>query len=132
MAGTLEHRVSTTVRTNAGTVSAASYTLSGDHEFNYEATSLPIGTDVQVDLVADVSTIVSLVIESTTAMTLKTNSSGAPVDTITLVANKPVVWNTQILATLGTACPLTVDVTSLFVTNAAVGDLNIYILFNGA
>jgi hypothetical protein len=132
MAGTLEHRVSTSVRTNAGTVSSASYTLTGDHEYNYEVEDLAAGTDVQVDMTADVSTIVSLCIEATTAMTLETNSSSSPANTIALVANKPVVWNTQIQSTLGTACPLSVDVTNLYVTNAAVGDLKIYILFSGS
>jgi hypothetical protein len=133
MAGTLEHRVSTTVRSNAGTVSTQSYTLTGDHEYNYEIEDKSIGTDTQVDLVADVSTIVSLVMASTTAMTLETNAVDATGgNTITLTANTPVVWNTTIQSTLGTACPLTLDVTTLYVTNAAIGDLSIYILFNGA
>lgn len=132
MAGTLEHRVSTSVRTNAGTVSSNSYTLTGDHEFNLEVEDKAVGTDTQYDMVIDVSTIQSLCIESTTAMTLETNNSGTPADTISLTANKAVVWNTQIQSTLGTACPLTTDVTSLFVTNAAIGDLKIYILMDGA
>jgi hypothetical protein len=132
MAGTLEHRVTKSVRTNAGTVSSNAYTITGDHEFNLEYEDLAIGTDVQFDMVLDVSTIVSLCIESTTAMTLETNSSSAPSNTITLVANKALTWDTQVLATLGTACPLTVDVTTLYVTNAAIGDLKIYVLLSGA
>ncbi len=132
MAGTLEHRVSTSVRTNAGTVSSNAYTLTGDHEFNYEIEDKSAGTDTQVDCVLDVSTIQSLCIEATTAMTLETNAVDATGgNTITLVANKAVVWNTQIQSTLGTACPLTLDVTTLYVTNAAIGDLKIYILMNG-
>jgi hypothetical protein len=131
MAGTLEHRVSTSVRTNAGTVSSNAYTLTGDHEYNYEIEDKSIGTDTQVDMVIDVSTIQSLCIESTTAMTLETNAVDATGgNTITLVANQAVVWNTRILDTLGTACPLTLDVTTLYVTNAAIGDLKIYILMD--
>ncbi len=132
MAGTLEHRVSTSVRTNAGTVTSNSYTLTGDHEWNYEIEDKSIGTDTQIDMVVDVSTIVSLSIEASTAMTLETNNSGSPVDQLDLVAGKAVIRNTQIEATLGTVCPLTTDVTSLFVTNAAIGDLKIYILLDGA
>lgn len=132
MAGTLEHRVTTSVRTNAGTVSTNAYTLTGDHEWVYEIEDKSAGTDTQVDMTIDVSTIQSLCIEATTAMTLETNATDASGgDTITLVANKAVVWNTQIQSTLGTACPLTTDVTTLYVTNAAVGDLKIYILMNG-
>jgi hypothetical protein len=131
MAGTLEHRVTTSVRTNAGTVSTNAYVLTGDHEYNYEIEDKSVGTDTQVDMVIDVSTIQSLCIEATTAMTLETNATDATGgNTITLVANKAVVWNTQIQSTLGTACPLTQDVTTLYVTNAAIGDLKIYILMD--
>jgi hypothetical protein len=128
----LTHRYSTTVRSNAGTVTTASYTVEGTHEYNLEIEDKAIGTDTAQDFTADVSTIVSMAIVSTTAMTLETNSSSAPADTLTLVANKPLIWNTEILATTGATCPLTVDVTSLFITNAAEGDLSIYILYNGS
>jgi hypothetical protein len=129
----LTHRVSTSVRTNAGTVTTHAYTLSGTHEYNLEIEDKAIGTDTAQDFTADVSTIVSLVISATTAMTLETNSNtGAGGDVLTLVANEPIVWNTTIEDTLGTACPLTLDVTSLFITNAAEGDLSIYILYNGS
>lgn len=133
MAGTLEHRVTTSVRTNAGTVSSNAYTLTGDHEWVYEIEDKSVDTDTQVDMVIDVSTIQSLCIEATTAMTLETNATDATGgNTISLTANQAVVWNTQIQSTLGTACPLTLDVTTLYVTNAAIGDLKIYILMNGA
>lgn len=132
MAGTLEHRVSTSVRTNAGTVSTASYTLTGDHEFNYEVEDKSIGTDTQIDCTLDVSTIQSLCIVATVDMTLETNATNAAGgDSIALLANKPVVWNTQIEDTLGTACPLTLDVTTLYLTNAAVGDFSMYVLMDG-
>jgi hypothetical protein len=128
----LEHRISTTVRSNAGSITSTSYEIEGTHEFNLEKT-FAIGTNVAQDLAADVSTIVSMAIESTTAMTIKTNDSATPDDTITLLANKPLLWDTQILATTGATCPLTVDIDGgLFVTNAAAGDLSIYILFSGS
>jgi hypothetical protein len=131
MAGTLEHRVTTSVRSNAGTVSSNAYTLTGDHEFNLEVEDKAIGTDTQYDVVIDVSTIESLCIEASTAMTLETNANNAAGgQTLSLLANKAIVWNTQIEATLGTVCPLTPDITALYVTNAAIGDLKIYILMN--
>jgi hypothetical protein len=132
----LTHRVTTSVRSNAGTVTSASYTISGSHEFNLEKT-FSIGTNVAQDLEADVSTIVSLAMEwdgaGSETCVIKTNSSGTPDNTITLTHGSPLIWNTEILATLGTACPLTVDVTTgIFVTNAAAGDLTVYILYNGS
>jgi hypothetical protein len=132
----LTHRVTTSVRSNAGTVTSASYTISGTHEYNLEKT-FGIGTDVAQDLEADVSTIVSLAMEWDGAAgqtcLIETNSSSAPDDTITLTHGSPLIWNTEIQDTLGTACPLTVDVTTgIFVTNAAAGDLTVYILYNGS
>ncbi len=133
MAGTLEHRVSTSVRTNAGTVSSASYTLTGDHEFNYEVKAKSIGTDTQIDMACDASTIVSVVMQASSDTLLETNANDAAGgDAITILASKPIVWNTQIEDTLGTPCPITTDVTTAFVTNAAASDLSIYILMSGA
>lgn len=48
-------------------------------------------------------------------LTLKTNSSGTPDDTLALVDGKKIEWTEDDLE----ACPLTSDVTSLFVTNAS-------------
>lgn len=132
----LTHRVSTTVRTNAGSVTSTSYTLTGTHEFNLEKT-FAIGTDVAQDLEADQSTIVSLAMEwsgaSGQTCVIETNSSSAADDTITLTHGSPLIWNTEIEDTLGTACPITTDITTgIFVTNAAAGDLSIYILFSGS
>ena len=132
----LTHRHTVSVRTNAGTVSSADYTLTGDHEYNHEKT-YDIGTDVALDMAADVSTIVSLAIHWTAtsgsgSCTLETNSSSAADDTLTLLHDKPLLWDTQVETTTGATCPLTTDVTSAFVTNAAAGTLKIYILMNGS
>ena len=130
----LTHRVSSTVRSNAGSVTSTSYTITGTHEFNLEK-AFAIGTDVAQDLEADQSTIVSLAMEwdGVGSCTIETNSSSAADDTIVLEDGKPLIWNTQIEETLGTVCPITVDITTgIFVTNAGAGDLSIYILFNGS
>ena len=128
----LTHRVSTTVRTGAGSVSAVTGTFTGTAETNVEET-LAIGTDTAVAFAADVSAIKSLAMvwepaSGSSTCLVETNSGSAADDSITLVANKPLIWNTDILATLGTVNPLTVDVTGLFVTTTAAGDLSIYCL----
>lgn len=125
----LTHRVTTSVRSNAGTVSSVTGTFTGTGEVNIEET-IALGTDTLVVLAVDVSEIVSMAIVSSTAMTIETNSATVPDDTITLVANKPLIWNTDILATLGTACPLTTDVTAFYCTNAAEAELSVYILMD--
>lgn len=138
MANSITHRITTSVRTNAGTVSGISaYDITGTAETNVELNALAIGTNTAQDFTADVSQCTSLVIlwtpaSGSSSMTIKTNSSGSPVDTLTILATKALIWNTQILATLGTVCPLTTDVTSLFLTTTAIGDLKIYYLANGS
>ena len=137
MANTLKHRVSTSVRTNAGTVTSTSYDIDGTAETNIELNDLAISTNAGQDFTADVSQCVSLAIvwspsTGSSSATIKTNSSGSPADTLTILADKPLIWNSRILATIGTACPLTVDVTSLFITTTVIGDLFIYYLANGS
>lgn len=129
----LTHRVSTTVRSNAGSVSSVTGTFTGTAETNIEET-LGVGTDTAVAFNVDQSAIksIALVWEPTSGSTtclVETNSGSAADDSLTLVANKPMIWNTDILATLGTACPITVDITTgIFVTTTAAGDLSIYCL----
>ena len=135
---TIKHTVSKSVRTNAGTVGGTAYTIEGTAEANVFLEDLAIGTNTAQDFAADVSTIVSLAMEwspasGSSSCTVKTNSSGSPDDTITLLADKPLYWDTRILATEGTACPLTVDITTgLFITTTAIGDLTIAVLFSGS
>jgi len=64
-----------------------------------------------------------LVISAGVGMTIKTNSSGAPDDTLVLVANVPYVWRID----GGVANLITHDITSLFVTVAGsvAGELRI-------
>lgn len=59
--------------------------------------------------------IVMVFILSDQAMTLKTNSSGAPDDTIVLVANVPYIWTTDSYDSV----QITADVTALYMTNAS-------------
>jgi hypothetical protein len=62
----------------------------------------------------------SLCIYSDLGVTVKTNSSGAPTDTIVIAPGQSLCWTLQ-TDTLA-KCPLSADVTGgIFVTNAAAG-----------
>lgn len=133
----IKHTVSKSVRTNAGTVGGTAYTIEGTAESNIFLDNLAIGTNTPQDLTVDVSQAVSIAMEwspasGSSTCVLKTNSSGSPADTITLQADKPLYWDTRIFSVEGKACPLTVDVTSLFITTTAIGDLTICILTSGS
>jgi hypothetical protein len=72
-------------------------------------------TDALVAFTCDFSQLKSLYIKCDQALTIKTNSSGAPAQTITLAANVPYVWTYG----SGITCPITADITALYITNGS-------------
>ena len=70
-------------------------------------------TDALQLIAIDVTQLKAFAMVSDQAMTVKTNNSGTPQETFTLVANKPVVWQA------GDAAIFAGDVTAIYVTNAS-------------
>lgn len=102
---------------------AQSVTISDNGELNRNVTVAPATTDFPVAAVIDVSEVKALYIHSDQNVTIETNSSSAPANTLTVTANKPLVWYTG----CGLVNPLTVDVTSIFITNAGATAANVRI-----
>ncbi len=80
-------------------------------------------TDLQVNLAIDVSQLSHIFLLADGALTIQTNDGTSADDTITLAANKPLVWYSG----CGMACPLTVDVTGLYLTNASGSTVNLQV-----
>ncbi len=99
----------------------ASYDGSGGLRPDLNEVVPPSSMNLAVGWTVDVSEIDVLVLYATAAMTLKTNNSGSPADTISLAANTPIFWFTG----CGLDCPLGTDVTVLYVTSSAGGTLSI-------
>lgn len=81
---------------------------------------IPIGANQLVALALDVSQVKSLHIQSDQDLTLKTNSSGSPANTIALSAGKPFQWlpsDGPLSDTSGAT--ISTDITALYVTNAS-------------
>jgi len=111
------HTTGITYKSDAGTITSTTETFTGDGEANYDGV-IPGGTtNAEVDVAAAHANILSMVLFSNVATTIKVNSSSAPDDTINLPAGGQVVWNTN----HPEACPFTVDVTKLFITNGGAG-----------
>jgi hypothetical protein len=91
---------------------------------------VPAGaTNLEIDVAFPINPLLqALVIDSSVPLVVKTNSSSAPGDTINLKGNMPVLWGTDYVA----ACPLSIAVTKLFVTNAGAVDskFDLRALFN--
>lgn len=79
-------------------------------------------TDYEINFDLDVSACKSFYLESNQAVTFETNSGAAPDNTISLRANEPYVWH----ANAYDSFLLTVDVTSVFITNASGATATIY------
>lgn len=72
-------------------------------------------TDLQVEVVIDVSTVKSIYIKSDQDVTIETNDGTTPADTLAIKANAPYVWTENSVDSLA----LGTDVTDLFITNAS-------------
>lgn len=83
-------------------------------------------SNVQHAFVCDVSAVKCFRMKATADMTVKTNSSGSPAQTLTLVANYPYVWNYGDLASFF----LTTDVTTIYVSSTDGGQLDIECLYD--
>jgi len=78
-------------------------------------------TDYEIVVAVDVSAIQCIMIVSTEDVTLETNDGTTPDDTISLTADVPYIWDTDsYFVNL-----LTVDITSVFITNASGATANI-------
>jgi hypothetical protein len=111
----LTHRVGITYSSDAGTITNTTDTYTGDGEGNFDGTIASGVTNAEVDVTVDVSAIKSFVMFSTQAVTVKTNSTSAPDNTIALTAGHQLVWTTDHIE----ANPLTADVTKFYITNAS-------------
>jgi len=108
------HKTGITYSSDAGTITSTTETFQGDGESNYDGSIPANTTNGEIDVVVPHTPIRSLVLFSSVDVTLKTNSSSVPDDTIALKGGSQVVWNTN----HPEACPFTTDVTKIFITNA--------------
>ncbi|HEY1188101.1 MAG TPA: hypothetical protein VGE74_10615 [Gemmata sp.] len=84
---------------------------------------VPGSTTNQEEVIAfPYATLLEVFISSDVTLTLKTNSSSVPDDTITITAGKPLVW----YAGCGLANPFTADVTKIYLTNATSGTADFF------
>jgi hypothetical protein len=100
---------------------SASIQLSASADGEFDEVVPPTTTNMPFSLALDISQVKSLFLLSDQDVTLKTNSSSSPTDTIALKANIPYVWFTNAYDT----CKITADVTTAFITNAGATAANV-------
>lgn len=100
------------------------YTASGTVEVSESVADS--STDAQINVAIDFSALGALLIVSDQDVTLETNNGTTPDDTFSLLANKPLIWFSDSYFD----CPLTVDVTAVFITNSSGSTATITIRAN--
>ena len=90
-------------------------TVTADSETNLDLAVDDGETALEANIAIDVSALASLYMAADQDITIKTNSSGSPDDTISLKANKPLVWTPN----CGFSNPLSEDVLSIFCANSS-------------
>jgi len=80
-------------------------------------------TDVEIEVTLDFSAVKAFYLVSDQDVTLETNDGTTPDDTFALLAGVPYVWNTDSYDTF----LVTVDVTSIFITNASGSAATLYL-----
>lgn len=112
----ITHRIGTTYNGGAGQMSSVSRTLTGSGELRVDETIPAASTNLAVAFALDRESAKSVGIYCDKAITIKTNSSSSPTDTIPVAAGQLIVWGNDEDALADMV--FSADVTALYVTNA--------------
>jgi hypothetical protein len=120
------HKITDTYQTDAGVISSVISTYTGDTEVGFDGVIAANTTNQSIDVNAKKTLIQSLLLTSNVAVSILTNSSSSPTQTITLAAGQQINWGTDHTE----ANPITADiVTGMFITNATTGPATVKIRF---
>ena len=126
------HTITRSFKDSSGTTQSKSEVISGNIEWNFDQV-VPIAANNHYVQVFTRTALQCLEITSDVAVTLYTNapSGGAPADTIPIAAGQVIVW-TLATDTLAAGpglvkCPFSVNITDLYITNAAASTANVKI-----
>lgn len=102
----------------------ATRVLSGDSQLNIIQVVAGSTVDQEILAAIDISLAKLVAIKSTQNITIKTNDSASPDDTLALTANVPMIWRDGDY----NAIFLSADVAKFFITNATAADATVQIL----
>jgi hypothetical protein len=121
----LKHTVGTVYKTNAGTIVSLTDDYTDDAEIVIDHATAASTTNQEIDFAVTYANIQCMVMYSDQTVLVKTNSTGAPGDTITLTAKKALIWNTD----RHESCPITSNITKVYVTNTNTSAANLAFRF---
>lgn len=124
--GVFTHSITTGYKSDEGTITSVVKTFTGDSETGIEDTLALGATNTHYALAITIAQIKSMVLYASKAVTIKTNSSTTPQETITLAAGQQMVWTND--GTLGTI-PFAGNITAFYVTNTDTAASNLKMRF---
>jgi len=108
----ITHSISGSVASSAGTSIRSTWTEAGTTEINIDVQLPASSTNTLQACAFTVANLQAAYLKSDQPMTIKTNSSGSPADTITLVANEPLIYSRS----RGDTNPFGTNVTAWYLT----------------
>lgn len=111
--------------TRNGETLSKTVSVTVEGEQNVDVTVPGATSNQLVDMDIDVSQLSSVYIQSSETITIKTNSSSSPAETITVTKDKPLLWYTG----CGWVNPFATDITALYLTRATSGNAVVNIRF---
>lgn len=116
-AGVFTHSITTGYKSDEGTITSVIKSFTGDAELGVEDNLAVGATNQHYTLAITISQIKAMVLYASGSVTIKTNSSSTPQETISLGAGAQLVWTND--ASLG-AIPFAGNITGFYVTNTDV------------
>lgn len=110
-----------TVEPSSGSSISKTTAYSADSQIQVDLAVANGGTNIEHVVAFDKDSLQAIYLVSDQNVTLKTNSSGSPADTISLLANVPFIWADDGYI----AVPFSADVTKFYWTNASGTTANI-------
>lgn len=121
----MQHNVVQSYQTAAGSLTG-NLAVVGDTELNADVTLAALSTNVELDVPFTLANVKSIALLCSAACTVKTNSSGSPQETITLVAAQPLICKSQTEA----AAQFAGNVTKFYLSSTAGGNFSVRILLD--
>ncbi len=113
--GVFTHSITKGYKSDEGTITSVVTSITGNGECGLEDTLAVGATNTHYTIAVTISQIKAMVLYASTSMTVKTNSSTTPQETISLAAGQQIVYEGS--GASGPALPFSGNITGLYVTN---------------
>jgi hypothetical protein len=122
-ANVFTHSVGVLYKNDSGTITSTTHTYTDDSEIGLDGVVAAGATNKEFDVAFTLTKVISLVLFSDQALTLKTNSTSSPQDTIAIAAGKEIIFTFDGQA--GGADPFAGNITKFYFSNAGTKDANV-------